>query len=138
MGKADKCTVGTHALRCCGSPAPLQPASGSASCGKTPRLRSGPSPALLNFLSSFFSLFNSKTLSKRQPAPKRAHPAAERPTFRSKTRIVLVLQHLRIHIGGRTKRSPVARKNSRLGGKKAPEPLKQEIEVRRDDGESFH
>lgn len=40
-----------------------------------------------------------QTLSMRQPAPRCAHPAAELPELQSKTRIILLSQHLRLHIG---------------------------------------
>lgn len=51
-----------------------------------------------------------QTLSMRQPAPRCAHPAAEVPELQSKTRIILLSQHLRLHIG---EKSLVARLNSR-------------------------
>lgn len=76
-----------------------------------------------------FSLFNSKTLSSLQPAQKCAYPAAERPELRSKTRIIWVLQHLRLHIG---EKKPGRAYKSRFGGKKESERLKQEKQVRRE------
>lgn len=63
----------------------------------------------------------------RQPAPRCAHPAAELPELQSKIRIILVLQHLRLHIG---EESPVARLESRVRGswgkRKEPERSKAE------------
>lgn len=63
----------------------------------------------------------------RQPAPRCAHPAAEPPELRSKIRIILVLQHLRLHIG---EESPVARLKSRVRGSwgKREEPGRSEAE----------
>lgn len=89
--------VGTHVSRCCGSPAPPRPASGSVSCGKTPRLRSGPSflpgAAEVSLLANSF-----QSLSRRC-----AHPAAELPELHSQTRIILLSRHLKLHIGKKKK-----------------------------------
>lgn len=88
------------------------------------------SPALLNFPSSLFSLFDSKSLSKLQPAPKCAHPVAERPELRSQTRIILVLQHLKLHIG--EKKTGRAFKITLWEKEKYPERFKEDKKVRRE------